>query len=49
MGKRDHFFSTFKIEKVTDLPEESFTEAERIIDEIVALAPNKTPLRRREG
>lgn len=48
-GIRDHFFSTFKIEKVTDLPEESFTEAERIIDEIVALAPNKTPLRRREG
>ena len=40
-GMRDHFFRTFKIEKVTDLPEESFAEAERMVDEMIELAPKK--------
>ena len=40
-GMRDHFFRTFKIEKVTDLPEELFGEAERMVDEMIELAPKK--------
>ena len=40
-GMRDQFFRTFKIEKVTDLPEESFAEAEHMVDEMIALAPKK--------
>lgn len=40
-GMRDHFFRTFKVEKVTDLPEESFAEAEDMVNEMIALAPKK--------
>ncbi len=37
----DHFFKTFGIQKVSELSEDQFEEAEKMIIEITALAPKK--------